>query len=125
MSPFQIAALLFLAVVFVATVAAAVKGAVARRDGFIWAVIWIIAAVAIAFPELTTLVANALGIGRGANLVLYCSVVLMLVGFLMVYARLRRLRHEVTLLVRRLAIRDAMEAPRVAEDDPGTEKRDD
>ncbi|MEK7731822.1 MAG: DUF2304 family protein, partial [Planctomycetota bacterium] len=45
--------------------------------------------------------------GRGADLVLYCAVIVMLIGFFMVYARLRRLRRDLTLLSRHLAIRDA------------------
>ncbi|UCE59832.1 MAG: DUF2304 domain-containing protein [Phycisphaerales bacterium] len=115
MSPFQIVALIFLAVVLIATVAAAIRGAISRREGFAWALTWLVAGIAIARPEFTTVVARKLGIGRGANLVLYCAVVLMLVGFLMVYARLRRLRHEMTLIVRHLAIRDAMSKPQHGE----------
>jgi hypothetical protein len=57
-------------------------------------------------------VAHLLGIGRGADLVSYCGIVAMLVGFWMVYIRLLRLRREVTLTVRRLAI---LEAQRVYE----------
>ncbi len=64
-------------------------------------------AIAIIRPGVTKIIANALGIGRGADLLLYCTVVAMMVGFLMIYARMRRLRREMTLLVRHLAIRDA------------------
>ena len=64
-------------------------------------------ASAFAWPEITTKIAHLLGIRRGADLVLYCSVVVMLVGFLVVYIRMRRLQRELTLIVRHLAIRDA------------------
>ena len=75
-----------------------------------WALLWLVAGIAIARPGITAAVARALGIGRGADLVLYCTGVGMLVGVLMMYARLRRLRRDVTLLVRHLAIRDAISA---------------
>jgi len=51
--------------------------------------------------------AHALGIGRGADLVFYCAVVIMMIGFWMVYVRLRGLRREMTMLVRHLAILEA------------------
>lgn len=48
-----------------------------------------------------------MGIGRGADLVFYCAVLAIMVRFWMVYIRLRRLRQEITLLVRHLAVREA------------------
>ena len=54
-------------------------------------------------------VARKLGIGRGADLLLYCSVGVMMVGFLMVYIRLGRLRREITLIVRHLALKESQE----------------
>ena len=77
--------------------------------------IWFCAAVAILQPELTVRVAKALGIGRGADLVLYCSVVAMMVGFMMMYVRLQRLQRELTVVVRHLALREAS-----VEANPGT-----
>jgi len=109
MSPFQLVALPLIAVLFVATVAATFRGSVARREGFLWSLLWLAAGTAIALPEITAALARALGIGRGADLVLYIAVVVMLVGFLTVYTRLRRLRREITLIVRHLAIRDAID----------------
>jgi len=78
-----------------------------RTAGVAWILVCGAGEVAVLWPAMTTRVARALGIGRGADLVLYCSVVTMVMGFLMVYARIRRLRREITLLVRELAIRDA------------------
>jgi hypothetical protein len=69
--------------------------------------IWVGTAIAIAIPGLVQTVAELLGIGRGADVVLYLSVL----GFLWVafflYARCLRLERELTALTRHLAIRDA------------------
>ncbi len=110
MNPFQIVALVLMAVLLAVTITAMVKGSATRREGFAWSLLWVATAIAIAWPGITGKFAKTLGIGRGADLVLYCAVVVMLVGFLMVYSRLRRLRRELTLLVRHLAIRDAIDA---------------
>lgn len=104
---FQALALIVLAVLFVGSVAATAKGWIRRRAGIAWTLVWAAAAIAIVRPDFTAVIAKWLGIGRGADLVLYCAVVTMLVGFLMVYSRLSNLRREMTLLVRHFAIRDA------------------
>lgn len=107
MNAFQILALLVVGGLFLLSLTALLKGWATRREAVVWMLIWMAAAIAIIWPGVTKIIANALGIGRGADLLLYCTVVAMMVGFLMIYARMRRLRRELTLLVRHLAIRDA------------------
>ena len=112
---FQIAAVSVLAALLLLTVVALLRGWVNRREALGWGALWVIAGVAIAWPNVTGAVARVMGIGRGADLLLYCTVVVMMVGFMMTYVRLRRLRRDMTLLVRSMAIRDAYiadEAPR-------------
>ncbi len=120
MNLFQILALFVVGVFFVATWAAALRGSLARRDGFLWVTVWVGAAIAIIWPGVTRVVARALGIGRGADLVFYCAVVVMLIGFLMTYARLRRLRQDLTTVVRHLAIRDAVVNSSLVMDNPAS-----
>ncbi len=108
MSLFQVFALSVVGCLFVASIIAMWRGWGTLRESLTWALVWLAAAVAIFWPGVTKMIANVLGIGRGADLVLYCAVVVMMVGFLMVYVRLRRIRRELTLLVRHLAIRDAV-----------------
>lgn len=107
MNAFQIVFVLLCAVMTVLLGVAVVRGRVAPLGGILWALLWVAAGLAIARPEITRVVARALGIGRGADLVLYCSVVAMALGFLWVHGRLQELRRELTVLVRELAIRDA------------------
>ena len=108
MNRFQILALGVVACLFIFTIVALVKRSASRREGLAWALLWIAAAVAIAWPNVTTIVAHALGIRQGADLVLYSAVVIMMIGFLMVYVRLRRLQRDITLIVRHLALREAV-----------------
>ena len=69
-----------------------------------WMLVWIGTGLAALWPRSTMLAARALGIGRGADLIMYCSVFVTLVGFFYIYTRFRRLDRALTLLVRRLAI---------------------
>lgn len=109
MTSFQWIAFVVLGISFVITLALTVRRRIAPRVGFAWGMLWIAAAVAIARPELTATVAKALGIGRGADLVLYIAILAMVFGFFAVYVRMRRIESDLTKIVRELAIRNAEE----------------
>ncbi|MFM1823634.1 MAG: hypothetical protein RI967_1900 [Planctomycetota bacterium] len=101
-----------------ATAAAIVTAAVRRRIGRIVALAWTaVLATGMVFaiePDWTTAIARKVGINRGTDLVLYVLAVASIQGFLLLYLKLRRVRRELTLLVRELAIREA--AARAHED---------
>lgn len=65
------------------------------------------AASSVFFPQLWTLAANTLGIGRGADLLLYLTVLIFLGFVASTYRRFRHLENDVTQLARRLAILQA------------------
>jgi small membrane protein len=109
LTSFQWIAFAILGLSFAVTLALTVRRVIAPRIGFAWGVLWIAAAVAIAKPELTGVVARALGIGRGTDLVLYFAILFMIFGFFAVYVRLRRIESDMTKLVRELAVRSASE----------------
>jgi hypothetical protein len=94
--------------VAVGAVAWVVRATTARRIGrgvgVAWVLLWVSAATAIARPDLTVRAARLLGISRGADLVLYLSILGMIAGFFFVYLRMKRLETAITELVRRIAI---------------------
>jgi hypothetical protein len=104
---FQLILQIVVGLLLLATLAAMYKGWTSRRGGLLWLAVWLAAALAIHWPWVTSRIARALNIGRGADLVFYCAVVAMLIGFWILYVRLRRMRRDITLLVRHLAIHEA------------------
>jgi hypothetical protein len=70
-------------------------------------VVWSIAAAAIARPDLTSIVATSMGIGRGTDLVLYLFVLAFIATTFYFYSRYQRLQRQITELVRQQAIREA------------------
>jgi hypothetical protein len=104
MTVFQLIAASAMGGLFVLSLRNALRGRGRSGVSVLWALLWLLAGVAVVRPQLTRVLANALGIGRGADLVLYASVLTMMAGFFVVYVRIRRLRREVTLLTRELAI---------------------
>jgi small membrane protein len=114
MNVFQGLVLMLFSLLTAVTLSAAFRGSVRKRIAFMWLTIWTLGAIAIIWPRSTVVVARSLGIGRGADLLLYVSVLLMLVGFFYVYGRFRRLDRQITVLVRRLAIDNAEREARAA-----------
>ncbi len=83
------------------------SGRAPRLSGLLGIVIWSVAAIAIAQPELTSLVARAVGIDRGADLIFYLAILGGVSVCFYFYQRNRQLENLITELVRREAIRDA------------------
>jgi hypothetical protein len=73
----------------------------------IWFVLW--AAILLVFwqPDLTTYLANFLGIGRGADLIVYLSIVLIFYLIFKIFIRLDKTDKLITKMVREDAIKNA------------------
>jgi len=72
-----------------------------------WTVLWIAGLIAVINPNETTEIAKLVGIRRGADLLMYSSVLGFGVGFYVVSVRLRQMSREITLLTRELALLEA------------------
>lgn len=65
----------------------------------------------ILLPEFTTIVANMLGVGRGADLIIYLFALFTLYALVLLYTNVQTLTLQLTALVRANAIRDAVFSP--------------
>jgi hypothetical protein len=72
-----------------------------------WSLLWAAGLVAVINPNETTEVAKLVGIRRGADLLMYSSVLGFGVGFYVVSLRLRQMSREITLLTREVALIEA------------------
>jgi len=88
----------------VLTIAAVARHRLSKISAAAWSLLWVAAGVAIYDPSLTQTVAAGLGISRGADLVFYCAILAMFVGFFLVFAKLRRVEEHLTTLVREIAV---------------------
>lgn len=84
-----------------------------RREGTIglgsflfWSGLWLLASIGIIRPDFTTYIAKSLGIGRGADVVIYSSMVVLFYLLFRTHIMLENLRHEITQIVREMALRD-------------------
>lgn len=71
----------------------------------------VMSGLAVLFPDSVTQVAHAVGVGRGADLVLYALVVVSAMSWLGVYRRINELDARVAELVRAQALAEAIGEP--------------
>ncbi len=104
---FQLIVIPVLGLLFVRSLYRVLRG-YHRHASVIAAVIWLAGALTILRPQITIRIAAALGIGRGADLILYIFVIAFLVSVFYFYSRLLHLEASLTQIVRQLALRDAV-----------------
>lgn len=76
-----------------------------RLLGFIyWLAFWFAAAGIVIWPDATFVIANKLGIGRGADLVVYLALVILFFSVFRLMAGVERQKREITELTRTLAL---------------------
>lgn len=81
-------------------------GTLDRRKLLLWALFWVAVVVVILSPGSTVVIANALGVGRGTDLAVYVSILLLFYGLFQQSRKVDRLEASLTGLVRALALRD-------------------
>jgi len=107
MSVFQIVLLAALGATVVLSLVLASRGALPRILAGLLVGGSCFGAVFVVEPDWATRLARVLGIGRGADLMLYALVLGTSWGFLSMYMRVRAVRRDMTLLVRRMALDEA------------------
>ena len=67
------------------------------------------AVVLVLWPDITTSIATRLGVGRGADLVFYISILIFWFIILKLFARIRKLEHALTEIIRQDALNKAQD----------------
>lgn len=72
----------------------------------LWLVIWLVAALIVIYPRLTSVLADFVGVGRGADLVIYISVVMLFYLIFRLLMRIENMEKDITKLVRELSFKN-------------------
>ncbi len=70
-----------------------------------WGLLWIGAMVVVLVPQITVFIAKEVGTTRGADLVVYLSIILIFYLMFKLYVRIDSLRSDITTVVREMALR--------------------
>jgi small membrane protein len=75
----------------------------------IWLLLWFAVLIVFWLPDSTTYLATWLGIGRGADLVVYISILAIFYMIFKIFVRLNKMDEEITKVVREDAIKNVKE----------------
>lgn len=80
---------------------------ISPKTAFFWILIWIAALIGTLLPKTTTQIASIFGVGRGVDVIVYISLVLLFYLVFRIYVMIQDIRHEITSVIRKVALRDA------------------
>lgn len=76
-----------------------------------WILFWGVAGIVAALPQTADEVARLVGVGRGADVVIYLSLVVVFYLIFRLYVKIEQVEGEITRLVRKLSI-DELDDPK-------------
>lgn len=77
------------------------EGLLGPKGVFFWVGFWVLACVAVLWPNSTVIFANTFGIGRGTDFVLYISLVIIFFVLFRLHIKLESIGRDITKVVRR------------------------
>jgi len=103
------------------------QGALGRLGAILWSVLWVAAAVVVLLPDVASRFAGLVGVGRGADAVLYLSVIFLFYLIFRIFLRLDKMDRDITTLVRRVSMGGGAAGADADErsNDKGTDRRTD
>jgi hypothetical protein len=107
MNTIQLVGLALFAFLITVNVSRMIRRRSVPRSSLAWLCIWSSGIVALLFPDQMTRIARILGVNRGADLLLYVSVLSGLLIAFVIYTRMRTTDRQITLIVRQLALTSA------------------
>ncbi len=78
------------------------------KTAVFWMLIWSAALVGVILPKTTTQIAGVFGVGRGVDVIVYVSLVLLFYLVFRLYVMIEDVRREITILVRQIALQNAL-----------------
>jgi len=85
------------------------KNKISLLSFLIWFLLWLAILLVFWLPDTTSYLAAWLGIGRGADLVVYLSIVVIFYMIFKIFVRLNKIENEITRVVRADAIKNVKE----------------
>jgi len=78
---------------------------ISLQEFILWTVFWLIVALIVIFPDITSYAANLVGVGRGVDLVIYLSILILFYLVFRVLVKIDKLEKNITKIVRKDAIK--------------------
>ncbi len=79
------------------------------RDVIFWIGFWFVVGIIILLPDVTSYLAELVGVGRGADLIVYLSIVLIFYIIFRMTIKIEKIERNITKVVRTVAMKDEVE----------------
>jgi len=109
MTVIQILLAVFAAFGFLAAVSRFRRGGIGLKQLTLWTLLWGAVIVVVLRPETASDIARRLGVGRGADVVVYLSIAALFYLQFRLFARVEDQERQITKLARELALKDLKE----------------
>ena len=98
--------LVLIALFIIKTAKSLVRKKIHFADFFLWLIFWGVVSAIIIWPQITQRFAELIGIGRGADLVVYLGMLGVYFFFYNLLVKVKQLEEKITTLGREIAIKD-------------------
>ncbi len=85
------------------------QGILASKDVVFWIGFWFVVGLIILLPDTTSFLAELVGVGRGADLIVYLSIVLIFYIIFQMTIKIEKIERNITKVVRTVAMKDEVE----------------
>lgn len=82
------------------------KQEISSKEVFVWTVFWALVLAATLWPKTTDIIAQVFGVGRGVDLLLYISIVVLFFIIFRIIVKIEKIEKDITKIVRHFAIED-------------------
>ncbi len=104
MSFIKIIIIIFILFVLSRTIVRFKRGDITSRELTIWAIFWLLVATATLVPKKTDTIAQWLGVERGADLLVYLSIIALFFVVFKIIVKLEKIDRDITKVVRHAAL---------------------
>lgn len=81
------------------------RGEITSRELVIWLVFWLLVAGAVVMPKKTDVISQWLGVERGADLLVYLSIIVLFFIVFKIIVKLEKIDKDITKIVRETALK--------------------
>jgi hypothetical protein len=106
MNPIQIVLVLFALFALSRVVLRLRRGGLAPTPALLWTLFWLAVVVVVVRPETTSALARWLGVGRGADVVVYLALASLYYLLFRMFGKLEDLERQITRVVRATALKE-------------------
>lgn len=97
--------ILIIIIVFIIwqTMAKFKRRAISLREFLFWLALWLVVGAAVLLPQVTVMLANYLGVGRGADLVVYASLIFVFYMIFRLFSRQNKIEKDISAIIEEIA----------------------